>query len=329
MIIKKPDDMHLHLRDGEDLKLYAKESAKNFARAIVMPNTNPPLNTAERVEKYINDIKSCTEGFTPLPIFKLQESHSNSQIKEFKNLGVFAAKLYPKGATTNSEDGIDSIEALYPQFEALQSNNLVLSIHGEDPNFSVFEREKEFLKHLIKINKNFPKLRVVLEHISTKESAKLIQELPENIVATVTPQHLLFTVDNLLGSGLKPNFYCKPILQKSDDRAEIQKTVLSGNHKFFLGTDSAPHKIDKKLSSNGAAGIFSSPVAIPLLAEFFSKNNKIELLEPFTSKFGADFYGLEYNNEEIEIVQEKWRVPEKICGVMPMCAGEILNFKVL
>lgn len=328
LVIKKPDDFHLHLRDFPEAANYLSHSAKNFARALVMPNTTLPIDSVERLIDYKNQIKAAAPNFEPIMSFKLTPKISISQIADFKKAGAMVAKYYPGGVTTNSSDGALSIRELFPQFEQIEKEGLILSVHGEEPQADVFNRERKFLESLDCVIKNFPNLKIVMEHISTKEAGEFILSQGENVAATITAHHLYFCANDLMGGAFNPHLFCKPILQGEVDKIFLQKLATSGNSKFFFGSDSAPHLKSKKEGAACAAGIYSAPVALEVLATVFDSLNALEKLEDFTSRFGALFYGLSQNDQTIVLKNESYQVADEYFGVVPMLAGQQLNWRV-
>lgn len=327
--IRKPDDMHLHLRQGDQMKYYARESARYFARGLVMPNTMPPLKTPEALIAYRDEITGYAPDFTPLLSFKMSPELTREDVFRLKEAGAIIGKYYPQGATTNSEDGVTGWKELSHILEAMEEAGLVFAAHGEDPNVFSMDRETAFIKDFDAISKAYPKLRMVFEHISTLAAAEYVLQAPERIAASVTVHHLLFTLDDIIGGGLNPHLFCKPVPKQPADRRFIQDIVLSGNPKFFFGSDSAPHLKEKKECFNGAAGAYTAPIAIPILAHFFEDNNALDLFEDFVSSFGAEFYNLPLNEEYIELQQEDWVVPDIMpYGVVPPLAGTTLGWKL-
>lgn len=339
LTLKTPDDWHLHFRDGEILSETVNATARCFRRAIVMPNLVPPITNAEMALRYKKRILSACESsdFEPLMTIYLTDKTSKQDIEEAKKAGVVAGKLYPAGATTNSSKGISRIESLYPVFEQMVKNEMLLLVHGEvtSPEIDIFDREKAFIdEHLVKIVQDFPELKIVFEHITTKDSADFVQEGPKNLAATITPQHLLLNRNDLLVGGIRPHNYCLPILKRNIHQQALQKAATSGNKKFFLGTDSAPHEKAKKESSCGCAGCYSAPAAIELYAHIFDQLNALDKLEGFASFFGADFYGLPRNETSISLVKQNWDIPKEINftkqnNIVPLMAGETLSWKLL
>ena len=336
LIFPKPDDMHLHLREDELLKVVSKHSAAQFGRAIIMPNLQNPIINTELAHKYYDEVKNHTKAhdFEPLMTIYFNEKLTLEELKRIQfSSKIIGIKLYPKGVTTNSDKGIDSFNSGYKIFEMMEKLDIPLLIHGEvnDPNIDIFDREKIFIeKNLINAHKEFPDLRIVLEHISTKESTEFVKEASNNIAATITPQHLLYNRNELFSGGLKPHAFCLPVLKREEHRVAVLGAAISGNPKFFLGTDSAPHKKSEKESSCGCAGIYSALNAMEIYAEIFDRNNAIEKLENFSSKFGADFYRLSQNKNKIKLVRSSNKVPNSIKidngEVIPLLAGQEINW---
>ncbi len=334
----QPDDWHCHLRDDLYLKRTVADTARQFKRAIVMPNLQPPITSIEQAHDYKNRIvKEIPNGcdFTPLMTLYLTENLSPSIIFDAKKSGfIVACKYYPAGATTNSAHGIADSQKIYPLLEHIQSADLVLCIHGEsiDKNADIFDREKLFLKELEGIVKKFPKLRIILEHISTKASVDFILSAPKNVAATITPHHLHYNRNDLFHHGIRPHYFCMPILKRSEDQQALMAAAMSGQSKFFLGTDSAPHAVEKKESGCGCAGIYSAHAAIEFYAEIFEKNNALDKLENFASRFGAEFYQLPINKNKIELIKKPWKIAEKLSfgesQLVPMKAGEMISWQM-
>jgi len=312
----QPDDWHLHLRDGEALNHVVNFTARQCHRAIVMPNLVPPVTTVKQALEYrqrVLDALDPTLSFNPLMTLYLTNNTTKLDIEEaVENEHVYAVKLYPAGATTNSESGVTSVENVYPIFETMQDLGLPLLIHGEvtSPDIDVFDREAIFIeKTLNPICENFPQLKVVFEHITTKQGVEFVLNANKNVAATITPHHLLLNRNALFQGGIQPHHYCLPILKREIHQQALLSAATSGNPKFFLGTDSAPHAQNKKETSCGCAGIFSAHAAIELYAEAFESQNALDKLEAFASFYGADFYGLERNTTKITLKKEAWEVP--------------------
>jgi dihydroorotase len=338
LIITKPDDMHLHLREGAMLKYACKDTEKQFARAIVMPNLKVPITSVNQAENYYQDIKKINRdsNFEPLMTLFFTNALDRDEIRKVSDSSVVhGIKLYPSGVTTNSDNGINTIENCFNIFELMQECEVPLLIHGEsnDKSVDIFDREKVFIdRHLSGIHSKFPELRIVFEHISTKEAVDFVIGTNNKVNATITPQHMLLDRNDLLSDGIKPHHYCLPILKRSEDRLAIIKAAISGSKNFFLGTDSAPHLRHQKESSCGCAGIYSAVCAMELYASIFEAENALDKLENFSSKFGADFYKLPYNKLKIKLIKQAYQVPKKINigteEIIPLFAGETLSWQL-
>jgi len=320
MVLNTPIDMHLHLREGKILKDVLPHTTNQFAAAVIMPNLVPPVDNKERLLSYKQEILKNCENFTPLMNIFMRK-YSEEELIELSEF-IFAIKLYPAGITTNSEGGVKGIEDVYPVLEIMQEFNIPLSIHGETHGF-VMDREREFIPVYKKLATDFPKLKIIMEHIGTAEMLHLLDEY-ENLYATVTLHHLLLTLDEVAGGMLNPHYFCKPILKTPKDRAEIQKYVKSGHKKIMFGSDSAPHTIKNKLK--GAAGIFSAPVILPALAEFFEGD--IETFQKFISDNARENFNINVPEREIELVEEEWIAPYIVGEIKPMFAGKRFKYKV-
>ncbi len=337
LMINRPDDWHVHFRDDPLLKHTVPATAMHFARALVMPNLKPALTTLSAIEAYRHRILCQIPKeaeFTPYMTFYLKESIPPEElIQAASKPYLLGAKLYPAGATTNSEEGVTSLKALYPLLEIMQQHELVLQIHGEVTHGDVFEREELFIEEQLKpLMDDFPKLKIVLEHISTEAAVNFILQAPSNVVATITPHHLLYDRNALLAAGLRPHFYCLPILKHQRDQKALKKAAVSGNPKFFAGTDSAPHAIEAKENACGCAGIYSAPYALSFYAQVFDELNQLQKLNDFTSRFGAEFYQLPILQKQIELIQQDQKIPDSLAfgssRVVPMAAGEMLSWRV-
>jgi len=335
--IARPDDWHVHFRDQELLSRTVLDTAQYFSRALVMPNLVPPLTTLESLLAYrerISSVLSHASGFEAMMSFYLNEALQPDTLKEAKAYPfILGAKLYPAGVTTNSEAGTKSIKAIYPLLETMQDLNLVLQVHGEVNYGDIFEREACFIENVLKpLTRDFPKLRIVLEHISTKAAVDFVQQSSDNVAATITIHHLLYNRNQLLAGGLRPHYYCLPILKSATEQQAVQAAALSGNPKFFAGTDSAPHEQRKKENACGCAGIYSAPFALPLYCQFFAEQNSLPKLESFVSHYGADFYQLERNKDTIKLFKKSQTIPESLpMGngfVIPIAAGETIKWSV-
>jgi dihydroorotase len=316
LTIRRPDDFHVHVRQGDMLAPMVEATARYFARALIMPNTNPPILTDADVTAYENEILAVSPlSFDPLMTIKIVPETTPMQIREAHRADVTAGKLYPDGVTNNSANGVRDFKALSPVFATMEEIGMVLCLHGEDPGEDVFclDREEKFLETLQWILEAFPGLKVVMEHLST----------------AVTAHHLEITLDDVIGDKLRPHHFCKPVAKRPQDRARLIAAVTEpGQKKFFLGTDSAPHYRGAKECDCGAAGVFTAPLALPLLAEIFEQHGALDRLEAFTSVNGARFYGLPLNQGMLTLVREPWTVPEDYSGVVPLRAGKTLQWRV-
>lgn len=340
LTLTQPDDWHLHLRDGVELKSVAHFSANQMARAIIMPNLKEPITTVAMAKKYKGHILAALDkktNFKPLMTLYLTDNIELKEIEKSKNSNiVYAFKLYPQGATTNSAKGVSNIKNIYPIFEKIADMDMPLLVHGEvvDDNVDIFDREKVFIdKVLIPIIKAFPELKIVFEHITTKDAVDFVLESDKNIGATITAHHLIYNRNDMLTGGIYPHNYCLPILKrKAPHQKALIDAAISGNPKFFLGTDSAPHSINNKETNCGCAGVFSSFAAIELYTSVFDKYQALDKLEAFASFYGADFYGLRRNKKTIVLKKEAWQIPQSYpfaaTKVVPFMAGKSLNWKI-
>ena len=335
-----PDDWHVHLRDGAMLAETVPATGRSFARAVVMPNLVPPVTDAAMALAYRQRIEAARPKgslFTPLMTLYLTDNTSPAMIREAKAAGVLAVKLYPAGATTHSDQAVTSLPALAPVLETLSEIGMPLLVHGEvtDSDVDIFDREKVFIdRHLRPMLLQFPRLKLVLEHITTSDAADFVTEGGANLAATITPQHLLMNRNHLLVGGIRPHNYCLPVLKRRQHQEALQKAVASGNRKFFLGTDSAPHLQERKETACGCAGCYSAPAAIELYAEIFEQLGILDKLEAFASFHGADFYGLPRNSGKIVLRKESWNVPERLSLVggrtlVPYWAGQPINWRLV
>lgn len=335
LTITQPDDWHTHLRDGKKLTRTVSDTAKQFNRAIVMPNLTPPITSIKAAEKYRQQIIDCIpkgEQFEPLMTLYLTDDMSAETILQAaEHPHIHAVKLYPAGATTNSAAGVTDISALYPLFAAMEQHQLPLLIHGEVTHGDIFDREALFIEHvLIPVREAFPDMKIVLEHITTAAAVEYVLAANEKLAATITPQHLLFDRNQLLVGGLKPDFYCLPILKRVSDQLALIGAATSGNPKFFLGTDSAPHSTANKYSPCGCAGVYSAHNAIEIYASIFETAGALERLEGFASFYGPDFYGLPRNEAKITLHKSATKVPQSLAfadeTVVPLLAGQTVNW---
>ena len=326
---RKPNDFHHHLRDGNMLNITVNECFNRFNYTVVMPNLKPPIYTISEAEKYKNRIMKINNKGTPLMTLYLSKNISEKDLYNFKNnKDMIGIKYYPKAATTNSNEGVSNIDDVFHILKIMEQENIPLLIHGESikENIDIFDKEHIFLEEeLLIIIKKLPKLRIVLEHITTKKAVDFVLE--HNIHATITPHHLLLDRNDIFRNGINPHLYCLPILKRSNDRDALLGAALSGKSNFFLGTDSAPHCESHKLTSCGCAGIFNCTVAVEIIFDLFYKHDKLKNFEKFISTNGCDFYNLAYNNEFVEIINEKWFVPQKYGNIVPLYAGKELEWK--
>ncbi len=339
LTLTRPDDWHLHLRDGVALRSVVAHTAAQFARAIVMPNLKPPVATVAEALAYRERILVALPpdtAFEPLMTLYLTDATTPDEIRRAaEEPGVAALKLYPAGATTNSEAGVKSLEAIYPVLEAMERHDLPLLVHGEvtDPDIDIFDREQAFIdRHLAPMADRFPALRIVLEHATTREGAQFVRDSGPRIAATLTAHHLLYNRNALLAGGVRPHFYCLPVLKRESHRLALLAAATSGNPKFFLGTDSAPHPRGQKESACGCAGCYTAHAALELYAEAFESAGALDKLEAFASFHGPDFYRLPRNRERIVLERGEWRVAESFpfgdASLIPLRAGENLAWRL-
>jgi len=340
LTLLRPDDWHIHLRDGAVLKNTVADAARYFGRAIIMPNLVPPVRNTAQADQYRQRILAARPAqsvFEPLMVLYLTDQTSADDIKDAKASGfVHAAKLYPAGATTNSDSGVTHLEAIYPALEAMSEVGMPLLVHGEvtRSDVDIFDREKRFIdEQLVGLVNRFPALKVVLEHITTADAAQFVTAASDKVAATITAHHLLYNRNHMLAGGIRPHFYCLPILKRNTHQEALLDAASSGSPKFFLGTDSAPHAQHAKETACGCAGCYTAYAAIELYAEAFEQRNALDKLEAFASHFGADFYGLARNQDTITLVREPWAVPASLDfadqQLVPLRAGETLHWRVL
>lgn len=337
--LTRPDDWHIHLRDGASLERTVGDAAKQFGRAIVMPNLVPPVMNTEQALGYKARIQAQVPAglrFEPLMVLYLTDNTDPAEIAKAKAAGVAACKLYPAGATTNSASGVTDLKKVYPVLEAMQTAGMPFLLHGEvtDSSIDIFDREKVFIdRTFAPLVKEFPSLKMVLEHITTADAAQFVADAPSNIGATITAHHLLYNRNHMLAGGIRPHYYCLPILKRNTHQQALIKAATSGSPKFFLGTDSAPHAKDKKEAACGCAGSYTAYAAIELYAEAFDEAKALDKLEGFASHFGADFYGLARNTETITLEKQNWTAPESLAfgdtNLVPLRAGEQLLWKLV
>jgi dihydroorotase len=338
--IQQPDDWHLHLRDGAALASVIGHTAKRFARAIVMPNLKPPVSNTQLAGEYRQRILQALPSdtsFEPLMTLYMTDNLSTEEIRKAKSSGfVKAVKLYPAGATTNSDSGVTDLKKLYPVIEEMQRQQLPLLIHAEvtSSEIDIFDREKVFIeRHLKPLNKDFPELPLVFEHVTTKQAVDFVASTSSWVAATITAHHLLYNRNAMLAGGIRPHFYCLPILKRESHQQALIDAATSGDPKFFLGTDSAPHGQQTKECSCGCAGCYTAHAAIELYAEAFERAGALNKLEGFASFHGADFYGLPRNRGNIILENESWEVPAHYPfgddKLVPLRAGEQIHWRVL
>ncbi|HWH23097.1 MAG TPA: dihydroorotase [Allosphingosinicella sp.] len=338
LVIRRPDDWHVHLRDGEMLKAVAPFTARQFARAIVMPNLSPPVTTVAAAQAYRDRIMTALgpeADFTPLMTCYLTDDADPAEIARGFEQGVFTAcKLYPANATTNSAHGVTDVRNIYSVLETMQRIGMPLLIHGEvtDPDVDIFDREKVFIDRVFEpLARTFPALKMVFEHITTEEAAHFVLAAGSNVAATITPQHLIINRNALFAGGIRPHAYCLPVAKRERHRQAIRRAATSGSPKFFLGTDSAPHAVEKKEAACGCAGIFNAPFALESYVTVFEEESALEKLEAFASENGPRFYGLPLNEGKIMLERVSQEVPSSLPAAgtqtIPFHAGETLAWR--
>jgi dihydroorotase len=342
LTLTRPDDWHLHLRDGAAMAAVLPATARQFARAIVMPNLKPPITTAAMAVAYRERIMAALpepgrpgSDFTPLMTLYLTDTLPPGEIGRAKAAGLVAVKLYPAGATTHSDAGVTDIRKTYPTLEALQREGLLLLVHGEvtDPDVDIFDREAVFIERVMQpLRRDFPALKIVFEHITTKEAAQYVAASDRCTAATITAHHLLYNRNAIFLGGLRPHYYCLPVLKREVHRQALVAAATSGSEKFFLGTDSAPHAAALKEASVCGAGCYTAPAALELYAEAFEAAGALDQLEGFASWHGPDFYGLPRNRGTVTLEREPWQLPESVpfgeARLKPLRGGETLNWKM-
>ena len=332
LTIRRPDDWHVHLRDGDMLRAVAPYTARQFARAIVMPNLIPPITTAAAAAAYRGRIADAAgPGFTPLMTCYLTNMTSPDELAHGFEEGIWiAAKLYPAGATTNSDSGVTDVANVYPALARMERIGMVLCVHGEvtDPDVDVFDRERIFIDRILsRLRGDFPELRIVLEHITTKEAANRVAD-DEALGATVTPQHLVLNRNALFAGGLRPHAYCLPVAKREEHRLAVRRVATSGRSNIFLGTDSAPHSREAKESACGCAGIFNAPFALETYLQVFDEDGALDRFEAFASLNGPRFYGLPVNAEMVTLERKDVVVPDEVAGLVPFLAGQALRWRL-
>lgn len=340
LTLTRPDDWHLHVRDGAAMHAVVPHTAAQFARAIIMPNLKPPVTTTAQALAYKARILAAVPAgvpFEPLMTLYLTDNLAPEEIARAKAAGIVACKLYPAGATTNSDFGVTDLRKIYPVLEAMQREGLLLLVHGEvtSSDIDLFDREAAFIdQQLIPLRRDFPELKIVFEHITTKEAAHYVREADRFVGATITPQHLLFNRNAIFTGGIRPHYYCLPVLKREEHRQALVQVATSGSSKFFLGTDSAPHAAHLKEHASGCAGCYSAHAALELYATAFEASGALDKLEGFASFHGPDFYGLPRNTSTVTLVKQTWTPPESFAfgegaELKPLAAGEALGWKLL
>lgn len=337
LTLTRPDDWHIHLRDDDALALTVAHAAKQFARAIVMPNLVPPVTTVAAAQEYAARIRQHIPvgmKFEPLIVLYLTDNMPTSEIAAAAVQNIPACKLYPAGATTNSASGVTDIKKIYPVLEAMQKHELKLLVHGEvtHADVDIFDREARFIENtLAQIVRDFPELKIVLEHITTRDAVDFVRASGTNVAATITAHHLLFNRNHMLVGGIRPHYFCLPILKRNTHQQALIQAATSGEPWFFIGTDSAPHIQSKKENNCGCAGCYTAYSAIELYAEVFDRANALDKLNAFAGHFGPDFYGLPRNSETITLSKKPWQMPTSFTmgndPLIPLCAGETLNWQ--
>ena len=341
----QPDDWHLHIRDGEVMKDVLADTARQFARAIIMPNLKPPVTTVDLAKAYQARIESnlkslSIDSFTPLMTLYLTDNTSADEVHKAKAAGIVGFKLYPAGATTNSDAGVSDIKRCYKALEAMQAVGMPLLVHGEvtHADIDIFDREAVFIDHILEpLRKDFPELKIVFEHITTKQAAHYVRDAATGgkatIAATITPQHLLMNRNAIFAGGIRPHNYCLPVLKREEHRIALLEAATSGNTRFFLGTDSAPHAKGAKEAACGCAGCYSAFNALGLYAEAFENAGKLDKLEGFASFFGPDFYSLSRNSKKITLVKQAQSIPAELplgdATIVPLRAGETIAWSLI
>ncbi|HWK55354.1 MAG TPA: dihydroorotase [Hyphomicrobiales bacterium] len=339
LTLTRPDDWHIHFRDGAVLAATVPPTARVFRRAIAMPNLVPPVTTTAQALAYRERLLAQApqgSGFEPLMTLYLTDGTSAEEIRRAQASGhVKGVKLYPAGATTNSASGVTRLEATYPALEAMSESGLPLLVHGEvtDADIDIFDREKVFIERILApLCARFPRLKLVLEHVTTRDAVQFVQQAPANVAATLTPQHLLYNRNHLLVGGVRPHLYCLPVLKRRTHQEALREAAASGSPKFFLGTDSAPHAQNAKESACGCAGCFTAPAALELYAAVFEELDALDRLEAFASFHGPDFYGLPRNTDKVTLVREPWTLPADYGygeqRIVPLLAGETIIWKL-
>ncbi len=339
LTLTRPDDWHLHVRDGAPMAAVVPHTARQFARAIIMPNLRPPVTTAAQAQAYRERILAAVPPgvtFTPLMTLYLTDKLPPDEIGRARDAGVVAVKLYPAGATTNSDAGVTDVRRTYATLEAMQREGLLLLVHGEvtDAEIDIFDREAVFIERVLQpLRRDFPGLRIVFEHITTRDAAQYVREACALTAATITAHHLLYNRNAIFTGGIRPHYYCLPVLKREEHRRALVEAATSGNPKFFLGTDSAPHAAHLKEHASGCAGCYTAYSALELYAEAFEDAAALDRLEGFASFHGADFYGLPRNRDTVTLRREDWVLPEAlpfgVASVKPLRGGQTLRWRLV
>ncbi|MGI9228855.1 MAG: dihydroorotase [Gammaproteobacteria bacterium] len=337
--ISMPDDMHLHIRDGAEMAHVLPHTVRQFARAIIMPNLQPPVLTVQQALSYkdaITALLPADTAFQPLMTLYLTDNTPQSEVQQVaQSPAVHAFKYYPAGATTNSENGVTAVNKIYPVLEAMQKHDIPLLVHGEAtaPDTDVFDRETIFIDQVLAdLTQRFPELRIVFEHITTADAVDFVSQSPGRIAATITPHHLLLNRNALFDDGIRPHHYCLPILKAERHRQALLAAATGGDSRFFLGTDSAPHSVSAKQNACGCAGIYSAYTAMEIYAELFYQAGQLDRLQAFAAHHGADFYQLPRNKAQLDLTREPWQIPQTLPytdgGLVPLLAGETCHWKL-
>ncbi len=335
----RPDDWHLHVRDNAAMQAVVPHTAAQFARAVIMPNLQPPVTTTELALAYQARIAAAVPAgmqFQPLMTLYLTDNTAPEEMARAKAAGIVACKLYPAGATTNSAQGVTSLRNIYPVLEAMQREGLLLLVHGEvtSSDIDLFDREAAFIdQQLIPLRRDFPQLKIVFEHITTRDAAQYVRDADQYVAATITPQHLLYNRNAIFTGGIRPHYYCLPVLKREEHRQALVQAATSGGSKYFLGTDSAPHAAHLKEHASGCAGCYSAHAALELYAIAFEAAGALDKLEGFASLHGPDFYGLPRNTSTVTLIKQSWTPPESFAfgegaQLKPLAAGEALGWKL-
>jgi len=329
LTFRRPDDFHVHLRQGPESAGYARDASDaGFARVLVMPNTLPPIASAAALTAYRESLERAAPGLSFLMTFKIRPDLPRTELAALKAAGAVAGKLYPEGVTTHSEDGIRRVEDAWPVFAAMEELGLVLCLHGESPDAFSLDREAAFVKSLKAIRSAFPRLRIVLEHVSSMAGVDAVLEDGPLTAGTLTAHHLLYTLDDMVGGKLDPHLFCKPLLKRPEDRARLVEAALSGSPKWFFGSDSAPHAREHKEAALCSAGCYTMPVSLSLLVRLFEERGVLGKFEDFVARYGAEFYGLPLNRGTLTFEKEPWAVPPLYHGVVPLNAGATLAWRL-